>query len=392
MSPILIKTAVCVPAGTAYEQASPTFCSCHFCDRTVDDDTGFAFDGITMCEDCYNDRVISCDHCGRELWADDNCGDERITLCESCRELDYVSCRCCGRVIHIDDAVYLGGDDPYCDNCADDLDEEGGDSAIHDYNYKPSPLFYGEGPLFMGVELEIDKGGESGTYAARLCGIANRDGTHVYCKHDGSLDDGFEIVSHPMTLEYHRNRMNWRAIMDEAVSLGYRSHQTRTCGLHVHVSRAAFGKTYDEQEECISRVVFFVENHWNDLVRFSRRHTEQLNRWSSRYGIGRDTKDTYQKVKEGNPGRYVAVNLENDETVEFRLFRGTLRYETFLAALELVHELCTLAVTVTDEMLEAMPWSDFVRRIDPESKPELIEYLKSKYLYINEATEEECEL
>ena len=136
MSPILIKTAVRVPAGTAYEQASPTFCSCHFCDRTVDDDTGFAFDGITMCEDCYNDRVISCDHCGRELWADDNCGDERITLCESCRELDYVSCQCCGRVIHIDDAVYLGGDDPYCDNCADDLDEEGGDSAIHDYNYK----------------------------------------------------------------------------------------------------------------------------------------------------------------------------------------------------------------------------------------------------------------
>ena len=44
---------------------------------------------------------------------------------------------------------------------------------------------------------------------------------------------------------------------------------------------------------------------------------------------------------------------------------------------------------MTDETLEAMPWSDFVRRIDPSAKPELIDYLKSKYLYINDTPDRE---
>jgi hypothetical protein len=46
------------------------------------------------------------------------------------------------------------------------------------------------------------------------------------------------------------------------------------------------------------------------------------------------------------------------------------------------------ALNVSDHELEAMSWSDFVSRIDQEEKSELIEYLKSKRLYVNEITEE----
>jgi hypothetical protein len=83
-------------------------------------------------------------------------------------------------------------------------------------------------------------------------------------------------------------------------------------------------------------------------------------------------------------GRYVAVNLENYETIEFRLFRGTLRYETFIATLQLVHEICHAAVALTDREMENLSWSDFVLRIDKESRSELVDYLKSKRLYVNE--------
>jgi saccharopine dehydrogenase-like NADP-dependent oxidoreductase len=91
-------------------------------------------------------------------------------------------------------------------------------------------------------------------------------------------------------------------------------------------------------------------------------------------------------------GRYVAVNLENEQTIEFRMFRGTLRYRTFVATLQLVHEICMLAIKLTDQDLESMSWCDFVSRIDREEKKELIEYLKTKRLYVNELAEEREEM
>ena len=35
------------------------------------------------------------------------------------------------------------------------------DEIIHDYYYKPEPIFYGDGPRYLGVELELDDGGEN---------------------------------------------------------------------------------------------------------------------------------------------------------------------------------------------------------------------------------------
>ncbi len=43
--------------------------------------------------------------------------------------------------------------------------------------------------------------------------------------------------------------------MAEAVSLGYRSHQACTCGLHIHISRLAFGRTAAQQEAAIARLL-----------------------------------------------------------------------------------------------------------------------------------------
>ena len=57
----------------------------------------------------------------------------------------------------------------------------------------------------MGVELEIDGAGESTRNARELLEIANGRGLdRLYCKHDGSLEDGFELVTHPLTLGVSR--------------------------------------------------------------------------------------------------------------------------------------------------------------------------------------------
>ncbi len=363
-------------------------CSC--CGAILERDNIHEFEGHMYCEDCLNEKTVLCMNCGERIWREDAEGNSNLVLCRHCYDYSYTNCEDCGRLIHQEDAYYLSEDDdyPYCNECY----QRRMNYAIKNYSYKPEPIFYGSGNLFFGVELEIDKGGECDNNAQTIIDIANRTGERIYCKHDGSIDSGFEIVSHPMSLEYHIDKMNWKEVFEKAVDMGYRSHQTQTCGLHIHVSRDAFGKTYEEQEETIGRIVFFVEKHWSEIVKFSRRTQDNLNRWAARYAtISATSEETYKKAKDRHMGRYVAVNLENSNTVEFRLFRGTLNYKTFIATLQFVDEICFNAYHMSDQEMENMSWSDFVLRILPK-KTELIEYLKQKRLYVNEIANESEEM
>lgn len=363
---------------------------CEFCGKSLSSASTFEYGGKIMCSTCLDERTEICEICGTRIWPYNNAGNSETILCQHCYSTHYTYCEDCGALIHQDDAYYEDGSDiPYCYECYQDLCA----GTIKNYSFKPMPIFYGDKDLYLGVELEIDVAGESNSNADEIISPANCKNYHLYCKHDGSLNDGFEIVSHPMTLDYHKNNMSWENVMSRAIDLGYRSHQTSTCGLHIHVGRRQLGSTYELQEDTISRIVYFVEAHWNELLKFSRRTEANINRWARRYGLSSTTKETYDKAKKGTDmGRYVSLNLYNDNTIEFRIFRGTLKYSTFVATLELVHEICTQAIDMTDSEFESMCWSDFVKNIDKNRKPALIEYLKSKQLYVNELCESEVDM
>ncbi|OUN76147.1 hypothetical protein B5G06_13705 [Flavonifractor sp. An52] len=263
------------------------------------------------------------------------------------------------------------------------------DKPIHDYYYKPEPIFQGEGPRFFGVELELDQGGEDPDSARALLDIANAGYPLMYIKHDGSLDDGLELVTHPLSLDWQLHAMPWEDVCRKALSLGYRSHRASTCGLHIHVSRAAFGPTQQEQDQAIARVLYFFEKHWEELLKFSRRTQRQLERWAARYGYKEHPMDILDFAKKGyHGGRYTCVNLQNPDTVEFRMFRGTLKTNTILATLELIDRICDAAVHLSDEELKGMAWTTFVSGCQ---QPELVQYLKERRLYVNEPVESEEE-
>ncbi|WP_312939717.1 amidoligase family protein [Oscillibacter sp.] len=339
------------------------------------------FDEQALCPDCLDELTVICDRCGERIWSDDSEGDSNTTLCQNCYDEYYHRCADCGRLIRDDDTYYVDDDSdvPYCDNCIDQ--HRGG---IQSYYYKPTPIFYGEGSRYLGVELEIDDGGERDSVAKALMSIGNRDAEHIYIKHDGSLNEGMEIVTHPMTLDYHKNQMPWHAVMEKALAEGYYSHQSETCGLHVHVNRDSLGESEWEQEETIARILFFVENHWNELLRFSRRTKRQLEKWAARYGRKDSPKEVLDSAKESCAGRYACVNLTNFSTIEFRIFRGTLKYNTLIATLELVEELCSVAISCSDGEMSELTWTEFVSHLSPQRCPELIQYLKERRLYVNE--------
>ena len=363
-----------------------TFICCH-CGQEYPLENRIMVGDDALCERCANEETVICSRCGERIYRDDNAGDENTPLCQPCYDWHYTSCERCGRIIHLDDAYYEDDDedDPLCYNCHTHARRN---KMIEDYYYKPEPLFRGDGPRYFGVELEIDGAGEDDASAGQIMEIANGNGLeNMYCKHDGSLDDGFEMVTHPMTLEYHMKEMPWARILQEAICLGYTSHQASTCGLHVHVNRDAFGDTEEDQDEVIARILFFFESFWTELLKFSRRTPRQLERWAARYGYKDQPKELLDHAKKGyHGGRYTSVNLTNTDTIEFRIFRGTLKYNTLIATLQLLDRICDVAIYLTDDQVKAMSWTTFASGC---TQPELVQYLKERRLYVNDPVESE---
>lgn len=357
-----------------------------------------------MCVDCYEQRHTNCVECGRRIETNDYfCTTDGNHVCPDCFDESYNRCCHCGNVMRLDASYYMGGDthheSPYCGGCF----EWERNRVIHRFDYKPDTLHFHKCDnednyqRYFGVELEIAGAGESEERAKSIIAVANADAENVYIKHDGSLTndddevDGFEIVTEPCTLRYHHEEMPWKQITDKARSLGYLSHQTGVCGLHVHVNRESLGMTEDERDATIANILYFVEHHWNELVLFSRRTEGSINRWASRYGYKTNARDILRKAKDianmGHDGRYTCVNLTNRNTIEFRIFRGTLNVNTIMATLQLVNRICDIARRQSCTEIQRRSWTRFVLSLDPNREAELIVYLKQRQLYVNDAVE-----
>ena len=337
-----------------------------------------SFEEQDLCDNCFESETNVCDCCENRVWVDDIHSDGNIRVCDNCYSSHYNNCYRCNCIVSNDNSYYEeDSDDPYCYQCYQQIEE---DRVINNYNYKPSPIFHGDGEFFYGVELEVDDGGEDQNNARKILNVANNNSEHIYIKHDGSLDSGFEIVTHPMSLGYHAECMPWKDIMENAVAMGYRSHQSGTCGLHIHVCRSALGTTEQAQEETIARVLYFVEKFWDQMLKFSRRSEDQINRWAARYGLKNTPSQTLQDAKDKRLGRHVCINLENTHTIEFRIYRGTLKIETLLATLQMTDTICNVALSMSDDVFQNLSWNGFTKCIS-EDKQELINYLKFRKIY-----------
>lgn len=345
-----------------------------------------------ICEICkFNGSYAECERCGHLVQEDDYISDGYTTICRTCeRRYDYHACYECGN-INTEDEMRCHNGDWYCLDCVPDEDSSSS-KYVKNYGYKPYPNFLSEqkvpserNALFMGVELEIDKGERPCACAEELAEIETYD-DEFYMKHDGSLEDvGIEIVSHPATLSYHLNRFQWKKVFSTAKKFGYKSHDAGTCGLHVHVSRAYLaadenGVTSEDREELnTAKIILFVEKHWDEMVRFSRRDRYQLDRWAKCPDSAITPEDEIGNIKDKlynlTDDRYQAVNLCNSSTIEFRLFRGTLNLNTFKATLEFVQLLCDYCKEHNLKEVLDSSWDDL---ISWREYPELATYLKER--------------
>jgi len=272
--------------------------SCSSCENIVHTDNSRYYQGSMYCDTCYDNYYYVCDDCGRESWE---------------------------------------GDGHYC---SDDDDDDESSNTIHSYSYRPSPYFFGKGQYYLGFELEVEARRTSRYEGAES--VQNALGAHAYMKDDGSLNDGFEVVTHPHTLSAYQTDFNWDFI-STLKSNGFRSWNTETCGLHVHVSRTAFG-TGDNPWGRADREMLILKRQAHELrfmklIYDNQRQVERIaGRSNNSYATFEDKGRLVHKLKSGyqNSGRYSAINTQNDDTLEVRVFKGSLRKERVLSALEFV--------------------------------------------------------
>lgn len=265
-------------------------------------------------------QVLVCEKCSKCFFYDSHAWEEDRYLCPECRKREFIT--------------------PY-------------------HGCTPHLQFFGsqkKDDLFLGVEIEVDKGGEDDNMAGSVVHKFNKNGQFVYCSHDGSLTDGFEIITQPATLGYHESIGDtYSDVFSSLIKHGYRAHNTLTAGIHVHFSRAFFAP---DEESNISKLLYLVEKFWDDIVIFSRRDYQSISRYAKKLDC--PTKDFISKWnKRGcHDSHYYAVNISNPHTIELRMFRGTLNFKTFMAILQFVDKMATVVKKTPTENIQSVTFHD----------------------------------
>jgi L-rhamnose mutarotase len=288
-----------------------------------------------------------------------------------------------------------------CNNCDTD-DYIDGDRIVHDYSFRPDPIFYSSSPeerLYFGIEIEVEAKG--GDYEIRRNGAQRahklEDSQLAYLKNDGSLNCGFEIVTHPMSHDYYMNEADelWDTLEDLRTNHDIKSWDTRTCGLHIHISRTGFNGG--------AHMHRFLNLVYSNKALYELLAGRSSSQWSKFDDVDRPvptgglneegfrewkTIRSYKdKIQQGrNTDRYSAVNTQNRATLEMRIFRGTINSGKVKSQINLAHASVeyTRTLTVKNVRDGALQASQFVQYIMAHADiyPELATRLEKQYLQV----------
>ncbi|WP_232839988.1 hypothetical protein [Nocardia aurea] len=279
---------------------------CERCDLFTEDLVSVV-SGPQVCSSCSQHYDL-CSDCGdrTDFTYTVDGGDE---VCSDCRNDSYHYCSDCELLV------------PTCDSRCEECARGSDDYRVHDYYYRPNPVFYGDGPLFLGLELELITPTSTFTDAVDLA--VEHLGGLGYLKEDGSIrPNGFEMVTHPMSWDYARADFPWR-LLNKLRLLGCRTNAS--VGIHVHVSRTGFTSPAH-----IYRWLKFVYRNESQVCTLARRRGSE---WAEFSPQAREAAVEFAKGSTAGFGRYQAINVYPEHTFELRIFASSLAPRQVKAAL-----------------------------------------------------------
>ncbi len=217
---------------------------------------------------------------------------------------------------------------------------------------------------FVGVELEIEAGSADRRELSDK--VDALMGNLATCEGDGSLRNGFEIITQPATVPAFLNGFKIDDLTDMLNAEGAESHDTSTCGLHVHYSRAALGHSDETRDMVCAKILVLMDKFENQLTCIARRNWTDNSYTHKYYGFNGSGENSTKKLLakfapcKSSDDRYHALNLTNTGTIEFRIFRGTLNATAIRAAVELCETLVKYSQTHTTPEVQGCTWSEFL--------------------------------
>lgn len=353
------------------EDMENTMVECNECGGEYDSEQeGGEYNDAPICDECSR----FCERCDSTTSANDSFTINGNTIwCESCRENHAFWCEDCSSYYDINrvGSHYFEGND-YCEDCivnvadwCDDHDEwersdsrcedyrrSQGEGFVHQYSYKPDPIFLGKDKhsLYMGWELEADtlyhNQDEASAYTSN---ILEQENNLAYLKQDGSVSKGFEIVTHPIAHNELRGAHldpYWDTIERLRADYNFRSWDSEaSCGLHIHLSRKGFSNGAH-----LHRFLQFIYRNPEMMMKFAGRKSEDYATFQDVWKYDEYDRPfrsyahklDYVPSRPHTMGRRgstrgSAVNTNNEHTIELRFFRGTLNKKGILACLDMAH-------------------------------------------------------
>lgn len=274
---------------------------------------------------------------------------------------------------------------PYTPDYSADEDEEDApvrdNAIIHDYHDSPRRKLlpshmHDLGAPTLGFEIEMEADSETEHLDLVAQDIYDADPIYgVTFEQDGSLEFGFEMITHFGALDAHEKPL--KKVLREATKF-MEAYDRDTCGLHIHLGR----DTLSKYEQIKLALFCYSDNTRGFLTDFARRECDE---YASFNKVDQDTLKTEVSLhKAGDPGasteilethpyyyliaswlnsdksylsfaeyvrqhtslrrimspsKYTAVNFGPRDTIEFRMFKGTLSHASVMACAEFVHNL-----------------------------------------------------
>ena len=325
------------------------YVQCHECGEWLSREDAVYFDFETYHECCLDDITMICENCGERHYNDDcytvfDRHRNPQTWCQGCVDYDAHYCDGCGNYFSCDLSYDEENDTLYCDRCAPANDKI---KSYHEHH--GCEMYYtakGRVPLTtfakyggLGIELEVEKRGSSFKERNEIAEQVEKilgEGRVVF-ETDGSLTDGFEIITSPHTLRAFK-KLDFKSVLETLSKLDCRSHDGGNCGLHIHFSKSLLGEKFYSLN--LAKLIYFYHKHYDAFFKISRREINSADRWAGKiYPVteiieNHTPRKAIQLIQERIVAnswrdRYLCINLRNTATIEFRMGRGTLKYETF---------------------------------------------------------------
>ena len=329
--------------------------------------------GYVACSRCFRSCLKWCEYCSEGFHINNmrnirGSGGERILCCQPCFDENVYHCVHCSSQ----------NTSNTCYRC---------DVGVTYYSSKPTFEPMGKGPVWYGIELEVEvKGGEHDndydernpfidTIAQRCKPLFPAD----YCimKEDNSLEGGFEICTRPASLEYHKHALT-KFLKNHPREL--RSWNGGNCGIHVHISRAPLSYLQ------IGKMLVLI----HDFTDFTQRIAQRISPYGDFSGKKKITDARFSGEARDGQARHEALNLTNAHTVELRIFRGTLNPESFWKCIEFTDALVQFTATSVYGIKEINP-DNFIKFALSHSKlwPNLATFLRRPFKPAKAVTQRE---